>query len=82
MGQMATMLRARSREGEPIQASTYQYAPRFMVYQRNSHMDRVAYAQLGNAIATTMPPEWYQGWGILTRNMVNPQNEAGVENAK
>ena len=27
-----------------------------------------------------MPPELHQGWGLLTRNLVNPRKEAGVEN--
>ena len=26
-----------------------------------------------------MPVELHQGWGLLTRNMVNPQNEARVD---
>ena len=43
-------------------------------------MDRVLDAQLGAAIRATMPTELHQGWGLLTRNMVNPQNEANVEN--
>ena len=43
-------------------------------------MDRVPDAQLGSAIRATMPPELHQGWGLLTRNLVNPRNEAGVEN--
>ena len=80
MGQMATMLRARRREGEPLRASTYQYAPRFLVYQRNSTMDRVPDAQHGSAIRATMPAELRQGWGFLKRKMVNLQNEANVEN--
>ena len=61
MGQMATMLRARNKEGEPLRASTYQYAPRFLVQQRSSNMDRVPDAQLGNAIRATMPKELHQG---------------------
>ena len=78
---MATMLRARNREGEPLRALTYQHSPRFLVYQRSSNMDRVPDAQLGNAIKATMPLELHQGWGLLTRSLVNPRNEAGVENA-
>ena len=80
MGQMATLLRARNREGEPLTASTYQYSPRFLVYQRDSNMDRVGDAQLGSAIKAMMPPELHQGWGLRLRNLVNPRNEAGVEN--
>ena len=43
-------------------------------------MDRVPDEQLGSAIRATMPAELHQGWGLLTWNMVNPQNEANVEN--
>ena len=60
VGQMATMRQARSKKGEPIRASTYQYAPRSMVYQRNAHMDRVPETQLGSTIRATMPPELHQ----------------------
>ena len=76
MGQMATKLRAMNREGEPIRESTCKYAMRFLVYQRNSNMDRVPDAQLGSAIKATMPTELHQGRGLI----VNPQSEASVDN--
>ena len=43
-------------------------------------MDRVPDAQLGSAIRATMPAELHQGWGLLTRSMAEPRNEASVEN--
>ena len=50
-----TMLRARSDPAEPIRASTYQYAPRHLLFQRNTRWDCIHPNQQPSAIRNLLP---------------------------
>ena len=51
---MATMTRSRARAGEPLRASTYQYAPRYLMIQHGSRCDCPPY-DLGFRIRDFIP---------------------------
>jgi len=63
----------------PVRASTYQYAPRFLLYQRGSEFDMVPDHILEHAIKVRLPVHLRQGWGLLARNTMSPQSERDTE---
>ena len=74
---MPAMLRSINRGGGAIRASTYQYARRFLLYQRGSEFDMVPDHLLEHAIKVRLPMHSRQGWGVIARNLVSPQSEKG-----
>ena len=78
---MPTMLRSRNRDSGPIRASSYQYAPRFLLYRRGSEFDHIPDHVLANAIKSKLPPEVRAGWMVIARNMVHGPSERSAEEA-
>jgi len=72
---MPAMLRSRNRDGGPPRASTYQYAPRHLLYQRGSDYDMVPDHMWESIIKSRLPAHLWQGWRMIARNLVSPQCE-------
>ena len=73
--ELPAMLRAGNRPREPLRASTYQYAPRALVYQQGSIWDLIPDERLGTEIARRMPEHLRPGWRLIERGQVADANE-------
>lgn len=73
------MLRARNRGPGPIRASTYQYAPRFLVYRRDTEADLVPEQHIAGYIGAQLPPALRPAWNSIARGLVNRDSEQQAE---
>ena len=74
---MPAMMRGRQAAGQPTRASTYQYAPRFLV------CDESLAAQGVDAVAQTvrrlLPADALPGWDLIVRGQASGHNEQIAE---
>jgi len=71
-----TMTRARGSPGEPLRASTYQYAPEHLLYQVDSRWDRMCPNRIGAHIRDhILPRQCHEGWVSIRRGDLTPATE-------
>ena len=70
-GRAPAMLRARNRPGEPIRASTYQYGPGMLLYQRGTGWQDAPLATCAARIRALLPVELRAGWTLVERGLAN-----------
>ena len=75
---MPPMTQARSEPDEPIRATTYQYAPRHLLYADEEPWCFLADHALSNAVRNRIPPEMRQAWTHLCMNTARGANEESV----
>ena len=72
------MLRARSGAGEAIRASTYQYAPRNLLFHVGPHADGLDVWRAGDIAGRALPEHLRPGWRQLRIGNVRGENEASA----
>ena len=75
------MMRARSQPGEPVRASTYQYAPRLLLFQRGTRWDCVDPSRQAAVIRGLMPAETRAGWVHIVHGNLGEGRERVAEQA-
>eukprot|EP00969_Alexandrium_andersonii_P110325 4868465-Alexandrium_andersonii.AAC.1 len=62
------------RRGE-FRASTFQYGPAYLLMHQDAPWRRLPEEQVGPAIGRALPEDCRQGWRILHRGLMTPDNE-------
>ena len=68
-------LRARSLPGEPLRASTYQYALGMLLYRRGTDWQDAPLSVCSQRIRQLLPPELRAGWQLIERGMATGERE-------
>ena len=71
---MATMMRNRARAGEPLRASTYQYAPRYLMVEHGSRCDCPPY-NLGLRLRDLLPEHLRLGYRHIQSGLLTPDSD-------
>ena len=73
------MLRARSQQNKPVRASTYQYAPSYLLFRRGTRWDCVDRSRQAAVIRDMMPAEPRAGWMHVVHGNLGEGRECEAE---
>ena len=74
-GRAPAMLRARNLPGEPLRASTYQYAPGMLLYRRGTDWQDAPLATCAQRIRNLLPADLRAGWQLIERGLATGERE-------
>ena len=69
------MLRARIWPGEPLRASTYQYAPGMLLYRRGTYWQDAPLSACSQRIRQLLPADLWAGWLLIERGLATGDRE-------